>query len=290
MTASLRRALYVVGGVVTLMALLVPPAYSDELPDFMRSWEFGINVEEDDGPDYFADLLFPLYRHPSGERAVFVEPRVRYADGNYLFNLGGGYRQLVAERAWLLGTNLFYDYETDWLHYRIGMGLEALSAYAEARLNTYFGLSGERLVEDRGSVQITEDAVSGFDVEAGMPLPYYSRIKLFSGLFWYDHRNSDDRTGWQLRVEYKPAPFLVIDGLLSNDTKSNVDWGMTVALRIPLGANAPEQLRSPVLLDEQPFPASDVTDKLWSLVERHHEIVVERIQKGGLDIEVARGT
>jgi hypothetical protein len=83
---------------------------------------------------------------------------------------------------------------------------------------------------------------------------------------------------------------LVIDGLLSNDTKSNVDWGMTVALRIPLGPNAPERSRSPLALDETAFPDSDVTNRLWSLVERHHEIVVERASTGGLNVQVGRGT
>jgi adhesin/invasin len=290
MTATGGRARTLAAVVAVIVCSASPAGFTDELPDFMRKWEFGLNVEEDDGPDYFADLILPVYRHPSGERVVFAEPRVRYADGDYLFNLGAGVRQLVDRRRWLLGANLFYDYETDWSHYRLGAGLEALSSYAEARFNTYWGLSGERLVEEAAAFQITEDPVNGFDVELGMPVPYYSRVKLFYGLFLYDHRNSDDRTGWRLRTEYKPAPFLVIDGLMSNDTKSNVDWGMTVSLRIPLGPNAPDAVRSPLALDETAFPDSDVTERLWDLVERHHEIVVERIRKGGLDIEVARGT
>ena len=81
-----------------------------------------------------------------------------------------------------------------------------------------------------------------------------------------------------------------MDGTLSNDTKTNLDWGMTFALRIPWGSNV-EDVRSPVRLDETVFPESDAGEFLYSLVERHHEIVVEkRRQNSGMNVEILRGT
>ena len=85
-------------------------------------------------------------------------------------------------------------------------------------------------------------------------------------------------------------PFIVIDGTVSDDTKTNVDWGMRVVLRIPLGGNV-EHLRSPAQLDPTMFPESDASVHLWDLVERHHEIVVERrLQTGTISVQVSRGT
>ena len=271
--------------------LIALPLSAQSLPDFMEHWEFGLNVEEDDGPDYFADLLFPLYRHPADERVLFFEPRAKYADGEHLFNFGWGVREMILNRTWLVGANMFYDYETQYSHYRLGWGLEALSAYAELRSNVYLGMSQERLVEETPVSTLFEEAVNGYDVELGMPVPYYSRLKLFGGFEWYNFEEFKNRYGWQLRAEYTPVPFVVIDGLVSNSTKSNLDWGMTVAFKIPLGANDPRQIRSPLRLDDTMFPAGDAGAHLFRLVERRHEIVVERrSQTGAVSVEVLRGT
>ena len=270
------------------------PVAAASLPDFMEHWEFGLNVEEDDGPDYSSDLIFPLYRRPGNDGVAFVEPRMRYADGEWLFNTGWGWRQLTPDKAWLLGANMFHDYETQYSHYRLGWGLEALSPHAEFRSNYYLGLSQERLVEEDGPTQRFEQAVDGFDFEMGAPVPYYSRLKLFGGFNTWNYKNFKNRYGWVLRSEYTPWPFLVVDGRLDNDTKGNLDWGMTVAFRFPFGGNAVEageSWRRPLQLDATIFPEGDASQFLFSLVERHHDIVVEqRTETAGVSIEIARGT
>lgn len=268
-------------------------ASADSLPDFVEQWEFAWNIDEDQGPNFLLDPIVPLYRDPSDERAVFVEPRLSLAEGEWLVNLGGGVRQLVLNRSWLLGANMFYDYETQYSHYRLGWGVEALSPYAEFRANYYLGLSQERLVEEViGVSERFQKAVNGYDFEVGGPVPYYSRLKLFGGFNWWNFEKFDNRYGWTLRAEYKPVPFVVIDGTVEDHTKSNVDWGLKIALRIPFGGNAdPEKMRSPMALDATTFPEGDAGELLWSLVERHHEIVVEqRLKTGSVTVEVARGT
>ena len=271
-----------------------PPSDSSStatsIPDYLEHWEFGIDINEDQGPRYFIDPILPLYRHPTNMGAIFLEPRFTYRDREWLLNLGGGYRRLVLNRAWMLGGNMFYDFESEHSHSRLGWGLEAISAYAEARSNVYVPTSGERTVEENAGGVTFERAVPGFDMELGAPIPYYSRLKVFGGFNWYDQPHFKQRYGWTLRTEYKPVPFVVIDGTVSDDTKTNVDWGMKVVLRIPLGGNI-EQLRSPAQLDPTAFPESDASVHLWDLVERHHEIVVERrLQTGTISVQVSRGT
>ena len=261
------------------------------IPDYMEHWEFGIDVNEDQGPRYFIDPIIPLVRHSASDQdVVFLEPRLTYRDHEWLLNFGGGYRRLVLDRAWLIGGNIFYDYESEHAHSRVGLGAEVLSAFAELRSNVYIATSGERTVEENSGGITYERAVDGFDMEVGAPVPYYSRLKLFGGFNWYDQPHFTQRYGWTLRAEYKPVPFLVIDGTVSDDTKTNVDWGMKVVLRIPLGGNI-ERLRSPAQLDPTIFPESDAGVHLFDLVERHHEIVVERrLQTGTISVQVSRGT
>ncbi|MBI4354457.1 MAG: inverse autotransporter beta domain-containing protein [Candidatus Omnitrophica bacterium] len=270
-----------------------PRGSADSLPDFVEHWEFAWNVDEDQGPNFILDPIVPLYRDPSDDRVAFVEPRLSLANSEWLLNLGTGVRQLVLNRSWLLGANMFYDYETQYSHYRLGWGIEALSSYAEFRSNYYLALSQERLVEEViGVSQRFQEAVNGYDFEIGGPIPYYSRLKLFGGFNWWNFEKFDNRYGWTLRAEYKPVPFVVIDGTVQDHTKSNVDWGLKVAFRIPFGGNtAPEKMRPPMAFDAAIVPESDASEFLWSLVERHHEIVVEqRLTTGSVTVEVARGT
>lgn len=266
--------------------------YADELPDFMEHWEFGWDIDEDAGPRYFADTIFPLWRHTDETKFLFLEPRMLYGDSEWLMNLGGGYRQVVDGGSWLLGGNMFYDYDSSHSHYRLGWGVEAISSFAEARANYYLGLSDERLIDETSVTRSYEKAIDGYDLELGMPVPYYSRMKMYGGFFWYDvEKDDDNRYGWQLRTEYKPLPFVVVDGRVSNDTKSNVDWGMTLAFKVPFGPNNPSNAKSAFQLDTMMFPESDVTGDIWRLVERRHEIMLEKYQEvGGVTVEILRGT
>ncbi|MBI4342058.1 MAG: inverse autotransporter beta domain-containing protein [Candidatus Omnitrophica bacterium] len=248
-----------------------------------------MNYDEGQGPRYGADIILPLYRAEDGDRAVFLEPRLNYANSEFLLNTGVGYRQLVKNRAWLVGGNMFWDYETEAAHYRVGWGAEAVSRFAELRANYYLGLSQKRLTEDTGGTQVFEEVVDGYDVEVGSPIPYYSRVKVFGGFNWYNYKEFKNRYGWTIRTEYTPVKYLVVDWLLSNDTKTNLDWGVTVAFRLPLGGNRAEPIRNPVRPDTTMFPESDMQGDLWRLVERHHEIVVEAERRtSGVSVEIVR--
>ena len=285
-----RMSARLLGGLVLVIAGPLSVARAGSLPDYMEHWEVAVDINEDQGPRYVLDPILPLYRHPTDDgRVIFLEPRTTYRDREWLLNLGGGYRQLVLNRAWLLGGNMFYDYESEHAHSRVGLGAEALSSFAELRSNVYIPTSGERTVEENSGGITYERAVPGFDMEVGAPVPHYSRLKLFGGFNWYDQPHFKNRSGWTLRAEYTPVPFIVIDGTVSDDNKTNVDWGLKVAFRIPLSGNA-KPLRSPVQLDPTMFPESDAGIHVWDLVERHHEIVVERRrQTGAISVQVSRG-
>lgn len=261
-----------------------------DLPEFMKHWEYGIDIEDGRGPVYFADLILPIYRPDAEDRTFFFEPRVSHRNSETLMNFGLGYRQLVFDRSWLLGGNLFLDHETQVHHTRVGVGTEAVSAYAEFRANGYFGVSRAR-VTDRGPGQNTvEKAVDGYDLELGFPVPRYSRLKFFGKYEWYDFKQFDDRDGWQVRAEYRPIPFLVLDVRLRDTNKQDTAWGFRMALRPPFWENHPKHARSPFSLDQAIFPDSDVSGRLYIPVERRHEIVVERYgeNNGSVTVEITR--
>lgn len=263
-----------------------------DLPDYMRNWEFGVHTEQDTAFRAFADLIVPLYRPAGRMSAIFLEPRVSHVDHATLWNLGTGYRRLVRDNTWLLGANTFYDYQAQRHHTRVGVGLEALSAYAELRANGYFGLSPTREIQGDGTTTNVERAVDGFDVEVGAPVPYYSRLKLFGGYEWYDFKKFKNREGWSVRAEYQPVPALVLDLTYGDNTKRDPGVGVNVAFRLPIWDPDAWKPSAPLFrLDKAMFPDSDVSDRLFSLVERHHEIVVESYSEavGQISVEIKRG-
>jgi len=258
----------------------------------MRNWEFGIHAEEDTGFRYFADLIFPLYRPAGHTSTLFLEPRISHVNRSTLMNLGLGYRRLVRDGAWMLGANTFYDYDALREHERVGFGAEAISAYAELRANNYLGISHTRTVQSDGTTTNVERAVSGVDVEVGAPVPFYSRLKFFGGYEWYDFKKFKDREGWTLRAEYRPVSTIILDLTYSDNTKRDPGFGVKIAFRPPIWDIAHTPVASPLRLDKAMFPDSDVSDRLLSLVERHHEIVVESYSQtnGQISIEIKRGT
>lgn len=284
-----KKPLLIVLAAAVLLTAGVMGAQAESLYlKYVRNWELGANWDEDEGPTYYLDPLIPVYMPEAEDRIIFLEPRSSFQDDEFLFNIGGGYRQLLDDREWMLGGNLFYDWETERNHFRVGYGIEVLSQYAELRANAYHGLSSVRQTENTSSSTVKEKAVDGFDVEVGVPVPYYHRLKVFGGYNWYDYEVFENRYGWTVRAEYKPYPFVVVDGLMSDDTKSNFDWGVTVALR---WSGFDEPLDAPFHLDETMFPESDASEFLGVLVERHHDIVVEKERiTSGVSVEVIRGT
>jgi len=160
------------------------------------------------------------------------------------------------------------------------------------RANGYLGLSPTRRVQSDGATNNVERAVHGYDVELGAPVPYYSRLKLFGGYEWYNFRKFKDREGWTIRAEYKPVPLVVLDLTYSDNTKRDPGFGVNIAFHPPIWNNAPERAAPPFRLDKTIFPDSDVSHRLFTLVERHHEIVVESYSQtsGAVSVEIRRGT
>ncbi len=267
------------------------PSYP-EPPEYVKNWEFGLNFDEDERLRYFADLILPLYRTDSEDRTLFFEPVVHHAEAETLLNLGLGYRSLVLDRSWMLGGNLFLDAETQYSHKRVGVGLEALSSYAEFRGNGYWGVTGQRTVQQSDSAKNEEIAADGFDLELGAPVPYYSsRLKLFGGYERYNFRKFKDREGWWARMEVRPIPALVLDFTLRDHNKRSTGWGMTIALRPPFWDNEVRKAKNPLKPDPVMFLDDDVGDRLYTPVERHHEIVVESFSQsnGQITVEITRG-
>ena len=118
-----------------------------ELPDpaVSAGGRFGEGVFEG-----FGDVLAPVILLKDG--IVFINPRATLNDNDAEeYNLGVGYRRLVAPRNMILGANVYYDHRETELGAsfdQLGLGVEFLSEWVDARANYYLPDDDEELVNE----------------------------------------------------------------------------------------------------------------------------------------------
>ena len=204
----------------------------------------------------------------------FYQPRVSITGGDYTYNLGVGYRRIPSEDL-LWGINLFGDYEDLHEHGRIGLGYEAITQKLEGRLNTYFGITTKRVVEERDNVNsIYERVANGFDYELGTPLPYLPWLKIYASGFWYDFKESDNMIGWKSRLEAKLSEALILEFFTWDDNKGGQEFGGKAEVRVAFDSFA--DFKEIFTLSDEPFPRKDLKKSTLIPVERNFDIVVEK--------------
>ncbi|MCX6991146.1 MAG: inverse autotransporter beta domain-containing protein [Chlamydiae bacterium] len=187
---------------------------------------------------------------PYSEKRVvypFVDIRAHnFNDGKWAANCGMGLRLADVGKCNALGGNIYYDYRRTNTHLQqVGMGLEALSRFADCRLNGYFPFGNKLTVRECYKWVYPEDyylnlkvlhrALPGMNVEvetslkkwnAGVIIDPYLAI----GPYFYQQKHAHNIWGGQARVgvnlwrnivrfevrgSYDPTFHGILQGLLS---------------------------------------------------------------------------
>ena len=217
----------------------------------------------DAGTDwYYTDLFLPVYLDQDSvlrgnrELLFFLNPKITSASFSQdEENLGAGVRYLSAdafgEEGFILGANLFYDskYSPNGArYYQVGSGLEFLSRWLDLRGNYYRPLSDKNIInpvyafdEQRlAQFYIEEEALPGFDLEAGVLVPFISALvetRIYGGGYWYTSTLGHDITGSRARLEITPSPLLSLNIELRDDAVagSDVFFGCRVSIPFDIG-------------------------------------------------------
>ncbi len=205
---------------------------------------FGGRISEDLA-DGYVDFLIPLWR--GGNDVLFFNPRVLGDDDSReRYSFGMGWRHLFAEQEIIIGANAYYDYIDSPYdnHYdQLGVGVEFLSRWVDARFNYYlpdgeehmvdrsdeFSLSnpyaaGNAIYQDfrREIRELYEGALEGFYAEAGFLVPgldRYAELRFFGGYYNYEGPLGTDYDGWKARAELKVLPAITLDVEYYEDDK-----------------------------------------------------------------------
>jgi hypothetical protein len=262
-------------------------AADENIPDWLKRVEFSAELETDRRPTFYFQTVQPLYQDDDQNNTLFIQPRISTRRDRTMLNLGVGYRKLTSENL-MLGVNFFGDYQDLHQHARVGVGLEALGQILEARINTYFaGITGKRIIANKGDTNTIERVVDGADLEFGAPLPYAPWLKLYGSAFWYDYKVFDNKHGWKTRLEAKINDGLKLEVYTFNDNKGDIAYGGRV--RYNIAFHSLFDIKDSFNFSQEPFPEKDLKEEMLIPVERNFDIVVEKYdQTNGLVVEAGR--
>lgn len=273
-----------VGAVCCLAA--VPAAHSgtaraSEMPqqnpfaDAMSRVFLNYSGQADEKAQFSAETIQPLF--DAGNSTLFVQGRAAYANEDWTLNGGLGYRYLLPERNWLLGTSVWWDGTTEEQHRRWGLGGEAIGQVLTVRGNYYDAYSDWRVIEDTETFTVEEKAMDGFDASLESQLPYMPWLRLEAGYYQWDvtTEGNDDVQGFMGRAQLDLTSYTRLEGTYSKD---NYDERFGVKMSVALGAPRDVEFSAleTGLTSDAAFSARDLDRQRLARVQRHNDIMVER--------------
>ena len=161
------------------------------------------------------DALIPFAK--VGNLTLFGDLRGTWDDNSQLLmSVGLGARYLVPGHDIIIGGNVYYDYidsQYDNHFDQLGLGVEVLTKWFDARFNYYLPDSGVHTSAGPGFL-LLESGLEGFNTEAGFLVPgldKYVEARLFAGYYNYHSRIGTNFEGWKARAEIRWTPAITTD-------------------------------------------------------------------------------
>lgn len=228
------------------------------------------------------DYFVPLY--DSQKSVYFSQLSAQRKEERTIGNIGFGVRHNFNK--WLLGGNIFYDYDFTRGHRRLGLGTEAWTDYLKLSGNYYHPLSDWKDSKDFDFY--LERPARGWDVRAEAWLPSYPQLggkvvfEQYYGdevaLFGTDNLEKDPYAV-TLGVNYQPVPLLTVGADYKAGTGDNSDLSVNATINYQFGVPLKDQLNS-----DNVKVAHSLMGSRHDFVERNNFIVLEYKEKDPLDV------
>lgn len=228
------------------------------------------------------DYFVPLY--DSQKSVYFSQLSAQRKEERTIGNIGFGVRHNFDK--WLLGGNIFYDYDFTRGHRRLGLGTEAWTDYLKLSGNYYHPLSDWKDSKDFDFY--LERPARGWDVRAEAWLPSYPQLggkvvfEQYYGdevaLFGTDNLEKDPYAV-TLGMNYQPVPLLTVGADYKAGTGDNSDLSVNATINYQFGVPLKDQLNS-----DNVKVAHSLMGSRHDFVERNNFIVLEYKEKDPLDV------
>ncbi|EES0759458.1 intimin-like inverse autotransporter SinH [Escherichia coli] len=228
------------------------------------------------------DYFVPWYDNQS--TVYFSQFSAQRKEERTIGNIGLGVRHNFDK--WLLGGNIFYDYDFTRGHRRLGLGTEAWTDYLKFSGNYYHPLSEWKDLKDFDFY--LERPARGWDVRAEAWLPSYPQLgsKIVFEQYYGDEvaligtdNLEKDPYAVTLGVNYQPVPLLTVGTDYKAGTGDNSDLSVNATINYQFGVPLKDQLNS-----DNVKAAHSLMGSRHDFVERNNFIVLEYKEKDPLDV------
>lgn len=258
-------------------------AMGDDMPQWMKRFEFKLELNEDYEPTGSILTVQPIMQAEDKRHTLFTQMSYlnyeQFGDRKDTTNVGLGYRYVTEDHSALVGTNVFYDHEWNEGHDRVGYGIEAKMGAVDLTANYYDAVSGAK------SVSATEDerALDGYDVELRSQIPYMPWARLGVGYYKWDGVDFDDVEGIRVALDMDVTPNLGVEVGFSDDDDDTQDTQFFANLVYSFGTDGKARALSDNTgtlfshgIDSVAFVNRDMRDHTLNKVRRQNKIVTER--------------
>ena len=219
-------------------------------------------------------IVMPLSSLDDSVNTFFNQSSIYHHDNRTTVNIGLGYRRLMLGNKLLIGTNFFYDHEFPYHHKRYSAGLEMKTSVGQINYNQYFNGTSWKI----GKSGVSERALSGSDLEIGMPLPYMNWATVFIKQFRWDAVDSVfDKKGntVSLRAFIPILPALEIEAGHTNNHRERKDTNF-----LTISYNLMHKNKRQQWLSNEAYKLSDVSHLRYSKVRRENKIYKQKNNNG----------
>lgn len=266
---------------------------TSEVSDTVQQWlsHFGTARVQLDADQHLSlknsqfDLLMPLY--DQGNNLVFTQDSLHRSDSRTQANLGTGLRHFTS--TYMLGANLFGDYDLSRDHARAGAGVEYWRDFLRLAANGYMRLTGWKDSPDLASYQ--ERAANGWDIRAqawmpslpqlGGKLTYEQYYGEEVALFGVNNRQKDPRA-ITAGINYTPVPLVTLGAEQRQGESVKNDFRLTLEMKYQLGVPWRSQVDPHAVVAMR-----TLTGGRYDLVERNNNIVLDYRKKETLRLHTA---
>ncbi len=231
------------------------------------------------------DLLVPLY--DERENLVFTQGSIHRTDDRTQANLGMGLRHFRS--SWMLGGNLFMDYDLSRDHARMGTGIEYWRDYLKIGLNSYLRLTNWK---DSSDIEDYEERpANGWDLRAegwlprlpqlGAKLSYEQYYGREVGLFGKDKRQSNPHA-ITAGITYTPFPLMTVNAEQRQGKAGEHDTRVGLQFKYQPGTPWQHQLNP-----DNVAAMRNLMGSRYDLVDRNNNIVLEYRKKEVIGLHAA---
>ena len=228
-------------------------------------------------------VVAPLSDKEDIQNTIFTQLSAFYVDSRTTLNAGLGYRRLEFDNTLMLGVNAFYDHEFPYDHGRFSIGFEARTTVGEVNANIYIANTEWRKGEDGNQ----ERALDGWDVEAGLPLPYMNWATVFLKRYeWDAYDGVADAKGndVQLRAYIPVIPGLEIQaGRTFKDGLSDENY-MSLTYNVTEAFSKRDKPLEQNWISNTAYKLASMESRRYEKVRREN-IIVKQIGGGKLSVK-----